>query len=180
VTFSSHLSAQDTHLTFKDIPINGELSSFVEKLKKEGFLLEKIDGNIAILKGKFVNRDCEIYVFATPKTLIARNVTVYLPKETTWSSIKSDYHSFKASFWAKYGAPANSYEFFSKPYYEGDGYEMQALRLEKCTYASFWDVPEGTIVVKISEFEQISFVYEDKTNTEKGNAEKLENVMNDI
>lgn len=174
------LSANAQHLKFKDIFIDGEISLFVEKLQGEGFTLEKLNGNIAILKGIFVNKNCEIYVRATPKTNIVYSVTVYLPEETTWSSIKSSYQSFKTSFWAKYGTPTESYEFFSKPYYEGDGYEMQAIRLEKCRYASYWDTSEGIILIQISKFEQISFDYEDKINSEIASNEKLENVLDDI
>ena len=46
-------------------------------------------------------------------------------------------------FTKKYGEPKDHFEFFSSPYYEGDGYELQALRKEKCNYISFWTLDKG-------------------------------------
>lgn len=172
--------AQEKHLEFKGIPIDGQLTEFVEKLKNEGYTLVQQEWFVAQLEGKFANKDCNIYVLATPKTNIVESVVVHLPQSTSWQTIQSDYYSYKEIFTNKYGAPYDSYEFFSNPYNEGDGYEMQAIREEKCHYISFWGVPEGTIYVQISGYEQITFTYEDKINSEKSSEEKQEAVMDDI
>jgi hypothetical protein len=171
--------AQNQHLKFKDIPIDGPLAEFVGKLRQQGFVLNEMDGDSAVLEGEFVNETCEIYVAASPISNTVWSVGVYLPKMTSWSSIKSKYHSFKANFTAKYGTP-RSYEYFSDPYYEGDGYEMQAVRLEECTYVSFWTIPEGHLKVEISKFEQLYFDYEDRINSEKDDMERNQSIMNDI
>jgi hypothetical protein len=38
----------------------------------------------------------------------------------------------------KYGAPTRAFQLFTKPYFEGDGYEEQALRLGKARFSAFW------------------------------------------
>ena len=173
------ISAQNQHLQFKNIPIDGNINEFVEQLKNEGFVLNKLEDTSAILEGNFANEACEIFVTASPKTKTVWKVTAYLPKTKTWSSIKSEYKTFKANCTVKYGTP-RSFEYFKDPYYEGDGYEMQAVRLEKCTYNSYWTIPEGYIKVAISKFEQVSLSYEDKQNSEKDDGERSESIMNDI
>lgn len=48
------------------------------------------------------------------------------------------YRSMKDVLAKKYGKPSSDYEFFKKPYYDGDGYEAQAIRVGKATFSSFW------------------------------------------
>lgn len=175
------INAQEgDHLTFKNVPITGSLDEFVTKMKAAGFTLKELDNNTATMEGRFVNRDCELYVIGSPKSKRVWKATVYLPKETSWISIKSSYNDFKEQFTTKYGKPSSSYNFFSEPYYEGDGYEMQALRKEKCHYISFWETRTGNIAVSISKYEQIKFVYEDRINSSIDTAEKESNIQDDI
>ncbi len=176
----SNSSLPPKHLSFRDIPIDGNITNFVNKLKNSGFSLIKLNGNSATMTGKFTGKDCEIFVTASTKTNTVYKVSVYLPKETSWYSAKSTYQSYKEQYQQKYGVPTNSYEFFSTPYYEGDGYELQAVRLEKCTYFTYWELELGNIAVEISEFEQIKLSYEDKLNINIARKEKEENVQNEI
>lgn len=173
-------SQNNRHLTFKNIPITGKLPDFVNLMEKEGFNLLNTKNNTAVMEGRFVNQTCEIYVIATPKSNIVWKVVVYLPENNNWISIKTNYNDFKDQFRKKYGSSFKHYEFFIKPYYEGDGYEMQAIRNEKCRYLSIWDLPEGSIAVEISKYEQIKFTYEDKINGDKLTKEKSAQIQDDI
>lgn len=172
--------AQNSHLQFKGIPIDGTMNQFIGKLKGHGFVLKETLEDITLLSGEFVNETCDIYVLASPKTNVVWKVVVCLPKETSWNSIKSSYRSFQNSFTSKYGDPTESIEFFNSPYQEVAGTEMLALRSGECTYMTYWDIPEGTIVIKMLDSEQIAFMYEDKINTEKRMKEKEESILNDI
>ena len=154
--FSSIVFSQE-HIKFKGIPLNGNVNSFSQELVKIGFKIVESKGNVITMKGEFINKECEIIVVGSKKTNVVWKVVAYLPEEESWSRIKSDYFEVKRQFQQKYG-DGKSYEFFSKPYYEGDGYEMQALSLEKCTYSTFFDTDLGTIVVDISKYKQISAV----------------------
>ncbi len=167
------------HLTFKNIPINGDVNIFAKELVKQGFTIKETKGNVITLSGSYISRDCEVLILGTKGTNIIWKVIIFLPKETNWYSIKSDFLKLKEQFIVKYNT-GKSYEFFSSPYDEGDGYEMQAVRLEKCTYSTFWDTQGGSITLKISKYEQISVSYEDSINSAIDDKERAEAVSNDI
>ncbi|MBP9018142.1 MAG: hypothetical protein BWZ11_00822 [Bacteroidetes bacterium ADurb.BinA395] len=167
------------HITFKGIPLKGTINSFAQELVKKGCTIKESKGNLIILKGEFVNETCEIILVGSKKTNTIWKVVAYLPEQTSWYSIKSDYNILKKQFQQKYG-DGESYEFFSDPYYEGDGYEMQALRLEKCTYATYFKTETGTISLEISKFQQISISYEDKINVELKRKESDEIINDEI
>lgn len=168
------------HLTFRDIPIDGSINDFVSNLNKIGYVKTKDLKNCVVLSGEFAGRDCEIFILYTEKTNIVWKVAVFLPEKSSWYTIESDYKYFKDQYIAKYGRPNDSYEFFSDPYYKGDGYEMQAVKVDKCNYYSYWNTDSGTIVVAIGSSCQVILSYEDKINSEINTKEKRESVLNDI
>lgn len=175
------IGAQNAHLTFKDIPIDGNVKDFADKLSKKGFTqIEGLEDDIIRMEGKFADFNAEVWLVATPKTKTIWKVVVTTKKYTSWSSIKADFEEYKEIYTKKYGKPANDYHFFSRPYYEGDGYEMQALKLEKCTYATVFKIPEGGIMIKMTKWGDISFSYEDNVNVKIKNSESEQSVLNDI
>lgn len=179
VMLTMALHAQE-HMTFKGIPIDGSLSSFVSQLKSKGFTHELTEGNIAMLKGDFAGKsDCIIGVLASKQSKKVWKVVVRFPEKTSWYSLKSEYRSFKESYTEKYGTPT-SYEYFSDPYYEGDGYELQALRLEKCTYASYYETDKGYISVEIDDSKCVTVMYEDAINVKIKNHEAEMSISEDI
>jgi outer membrane protein assembly factor BamA len=151
-------------MTFKGIPINGSLSSFVSNLKSKGFTLDLIEDGLATLKGDFAGKsNCTIVVVATEQSNTVWKVVVFFPEKTSWYSLKSEYESFKESYTEKYGNP-ESYEFFSNPYYEGDGYELQALTSEKCRFVSYYQTDKGYITVEVHRSQCLLVSYEDAIN----------------
>ncbi len=161
------------HASFKGVPIDGSLDAFVENMKLEGFTFDRMLEDAAIMNGQFVGKQCEIYILATPKTKTVWKVVALLPKETSWHSLKSSYQSLKSSYVDKYGPPTNSFEFFSRPYYEGDGYEMTALHVEKCDYISFWKTSNSNMAVQMTKDGRISLGYEDIINVSSMNSNSL-------
>ena len=83
-------------------------------------------------------------------------------------------------FKKKYGEPTEHFEFFSKPYYKGDGYEMQALRLDKCNYASYSEKENGTICVEMSKGWHQWIAYEDKVGVTEKNHKENQQIQDDI
>ena len=167
------------HLKFKNVPINGTVTEFAKQMQSLGFTLVETKNNIVIMQGDFINKSCKLYVVGSKKTNIVWKVYITLPEETSWSSIKSNYFEIRDQFKKKYGE-GKSYEFFSKPYYEGDGYELQALRNDKCSYSTFWEMENGAITVEMSSTERIAISYEDSQNVKIQNSEKAEIINNDI
>ncbi len=142
-----NVSAQE-HLTFKGVPINGHITTFVNKLKGLGFEEITVSDNIAVVKGEFGEQDCQIGVYASKKSKTVHMVAVILNETSSWYSLKSTYTEYKKLLMLKYGN-GKSFEYFSDPYYEGDGYELSAVRNEKCTYMTVFDTPNGDISIKI-------------------------------
>ena len=168
------------HMTFKDISMNCNLTTFVSKLEAKGYKTILVEDNAAALSGNFAGKDnCTIMILSTTSSKFVWKVVVDFPEHDSWSSLKSEYKSFKESYSQKYGTP-KSYEFFSKPYYDGDGYELQALRVEKCTFASFFETPSGNIMLEINKNKCVRVTYEDAINVEIKSREKEQAVSNDI
>ena len=168
------------HLTFNGVPINGTLEEFVQKLESKGFKLVEYMGSNAVMKGDFAGNSATLFILGSKKTKTVWKVAAQFADKDSWSDLKSQYNSYKDMYTQKYGKPSDHFEFFSKPYYEGDGYELQALRKGKCNYISFYNIANGTICVELSKSECLQLGYEDKINTGIAREEKNTTVMEDI
>lgn len=167
-------------MEFKGIPLNGTLSSFVQKMKVIGYKTILTQDYAVIMEGEFIGEKANIFILATPKTKIVWKIGVTLEKEISWSSLRFAYFKTKESYIKKYGKPRHSFEKFEDPYYEGDGYELQALKMEKCSYISYFETPEGMISVGMDSSGCISIAYEDGINVKIASKEKENAVMNEI
>ena len=176
------VQSQSQHMLFKNIPIDGALDSFVRKMEREGFTTTYSyqDGTVVVMKGPFIGQICEIYIIATNNTKTVWKVVAQLPQKKSWNTLKTDYFKLKELYTTKYGQPSDSFEFFSKPYYEGDGYELQALRKDKCNFVTFFTFQEGGITVKIGTDGNINLAYEDFINSEIDTKEKEDIITEDI
>ena len=172
------------HLTFKNVEIDGDMLVFCQKMETCGFttVQQYDDEGIVQMKGTFMGyRDCSLFVIGTQKSKKVWKVIVDIPEvENDFYTLKSQYENAVEAYTKKYGKPDSDFYFFRRPYYEGDGYEMQALRLEKLIATSFWHINNGTIVVKITKYQNLQIGYEDKKNCEIHSQEKQENINNDI
>jgi hypothetical protein len=145
---------------FLGIKVDGKLNEVVTKFKQKGFKITSPDSNNPILKGKAGNLSVEIVIFSSPITKTVYKLTVYLPEQTTWASIKSDYQDYLTTLTNKYGTPESTYDFFESPYEEGNGDEMLGVEMEKCHYSAFW----SNVSLFISKFKQIKISYENDKN----------------
>jgi hypothetical protein len=151
---------------FDGVLIDGKLELFVDKFKAKGFTAKNENG-VAILTGKVALKDVQIFVFTTPITKLVWKITVYMPYQYTWYGIKSEYFSFLDIFKEKYGTPKESFASFLNPYYDGDGYEVSAIKTDKCLYESLWfDVSNMNISLSISKYMQIKILYENAKNAD--------------
>jgi len=176
----STLGFSQEPMKFRNIPLRGTLTEFANQLVKLGYTIEdKTEKDVIIMSGQFANNKCEIILLGTLTSNIIWKVGVYFPKNTSWSSIKREYQDLKEQFTAKYGI-GESFAYFKNPYVEGDGFEMTALKLGKCSYATFWESESGIIKLSISKVEQVSVSYEDSVNVKIKDKEANEKIMNDI
>ncbi|MBP1631446.1 MAG: hypothetical protein H6Q15_2339 [Bacteroidetes bacterium] len=168
------------HMKFKGLDITGNVNSFGNLLAKQGYKLQESEDNALTFVGGFASiQNCIIYIIGSPKTSTIWKVAVLLPKENSWSSAKETYRKFKTQLSEKYGI-GKSYEFFKDPYFEGDGYEFQAISKDKCYYSTFWTLQSGAVSIEISSSEKIIISYEDGINVLINRKEKAEAVINDL
>ena len=161
--FSSLTFAQ----SFNGVAISGSMQTAVNAFKAKGFVVTDNLQNITVMKGKIQSQTVELYIKVTPKTKQVYAFSMYFPKQISWSGITSEYERLKNILIEKYDQPRNEYDFFSTPYFLGDGYELQALRLEKCTYASYWfDKDNMNVSIEMSKYEQVNLAYENVKNVE--------------
>ncbi|WP_278519531.1 hypothetical protein, partial [Leyella stercorea] len=80
----------------------------------------------------------------------------------------------------KYGEPHDDFNFFSSPYKENDGNEIQAIEEDKCHYSCYFKLEEGTIGISISPYKNIFIGYEDAINLKKMELEKSSIIYDDI
>lgn len=177
---TSILTYAQKHIEFKGIPLNGSSMSFVSKLKAKGYEQIWHKGFDYVMKGQFTGKEADIYILGTRKSGTAWKVAVYFPKEESWTNLKSSYNKYVNLFTQKYGTPSDHFEFFSTPYYDGDGYELQALKNDKCTYSSYFTIEKGILHIKIDSSNCIYISYEDKINAELQREEKNSSDLDDI
>lgn len=168
------------HLTFKDIPIDGNISEFVIRMEQHGFAKKQEFEDGYLMTGRFANREVDIYIICSPRTRIPCRVALYAPEQESWFELKDDYESLKKLFTIKYGTPTETYGFFADPYSEGDGDEFLALSSGKAVYSSYWISPKGIICVSINEKGRIKFAYEDAVNIEISEKETNDNILAEI
>lgn len=169
------------HLSFIGIPIEGTISDFSAKLAAQNYRLLDNNENACFLSGNFAGcNDVTIAVVGTPRTNIVYRITVFFDKKDTFSSLNVQYDTLVKRYTDKYGKPNQTYNFFLDPYNKGDGYEMQALRQNKCRYISFFEVPNGHISIEISKLQKVVINYEDGVGVKQYDTERDEIVNNDF
>ena len=172
---------QSTVIEFKGIPITGAVDDFAVKLQAMGYNPVQVIDNTVIMTGRFVNEECSIYLFSTAKTKQIWKVAVIIENTyTSWSLIKNDFNKYKELYSKKYGHPDYDYHFFSSPYYEGDGYEMSALKSGKCHYFIGFDLPGGAVSIKMLSSCKIALQYENTVNSALDTAESESEILNEI
>ncbi len=177
--YSQLVYDDNPHLMFNNIPMNGTLAEFTEKLVKQGFTITSKSDNSIDLDGKMFNTECKLIVTGTEKSKTVYAIEVnFKPCEISWQTLKKKYTDFKKIFQTKYGV-GDSYESFKEPYKEGDGNELIALMECMCLHSTYWKSNLGEIRLSIHcnlEGESNCYlVYIDKTNGTISNNEKPSN-----
>lgn len=156
---------------FMGTPIEGDVMVFINKLKSKGFKVKKYDAIVTTMTGVFLgNLTNEVLIIHTPKSKKVWKVVVYMQEQIGWSSLKSEYVSLLSKLNNKYGEPSSSYFSFMSPYEEGDGYEMNAVELEKTNIVAWWNLTHqdgtesGTITLELSKWKQNKISWENAIN----------------
>jgi len=153
--------------TFNGVYIGGSLDKAINSFKAKGYSITKFNDYGVEMKGKLGFDQVELYIFVTPKSKQVFKVVAYLPEHESWTSLKGQYNRYKEALINKYGGSDDGTEEFESPYYEGDGYELNAFTLGKATYNTLWLRRENlNLAIEISQFKQVKLTYENQQNIE--------------
>ena len=160
------LSSYGNAQSFDGVAIDGLLKSCVAKYQAKGYKLKSYYENGAIMTGRINSDAIDLNIVKTPKSGIVWKVVVTFPERTSWELLNLDFENYFTILKNKYGHPETAYTYFKEPYELGDGYEMTAVRVDKCRYIAFWDVTDMSIFLEITKWAQVSMHYESTKNVE--------------
>lgn len=181
VLFSIGVNAQqESHLEFKGVPITGSLNNMISKLKAQGYEVKEHSDDGAQLEGQFSNEECDIVIFTTSRSRTVYQVTVMFAENYTWSSLKSKYNRLKEQLSKKYNVKPAPIEIFLDPYYEGDGYELQALKKGKCFYTTKFELTNGDIHLAMFFDGRVVLIYSDAIGDDLREQEENQNSYDDL
>lgn len=161
-----------------DIPVTGNVATFGKKLIAKNYKLIKQDP--VIYSGKFSGESCAVILCTTEKTKTIWKVVVIFDKNPNWYSLKDHYYIYQERLTKKYGEPYYNVNFFSAPYYEGDGYEIVGVKENSCHFMSVWNITNGKICLTINELTSVDITYEDEIGVQLMEKEKEEQSQKDI
>lgn len=174
----SSLSAQ----SFNGVLLGRGLSETYQSFLDKGFKpLRSVDG-IRYLTGSVAGDRYEIGLVYTPISKKVWKIVVYTMPVFSWSILKYQHAKFKEILIRNYGDPKSDFWFFLSPYYEGDGFELQAIRKGAMRSAVFFRDSHGNhIYMELESYQigqgQVCVSYENNVAQELNKAEtrKLEN-----
>lgn len=143
--------AQEEHLSFKGVPINGTLKQYKDAMVKKGFVYEGSEEGLALLSGDFAGyKNCIVGVSTLKNCDVVSNISVLFPKRETWSSLIRDYENLKSLLIEKYGEPAKTTERFTTRIPSDDDYfKMSALHSGEIEWYTLFSTDLGDIELSI-------------------------------
>ena len=154
LTFSTTVA---NNVKFMGISMEAPFSEFVSELSNKCEIVG-VNSSVAIFNGDFAGlKDCSIMVGTTDGLLI---VMVVSQEYKSWQQLKSDYLAITDAYEKKYGTPKQKELSFKGSYYDGDGYEMTAVKNDKCNYTMSYLIDETLLVtIFIGKDSTINFAY---------------------
>ena len=157
------LGAQEEHLRFNGIPLDGPVDAFTASL--EGFEVLGSNDFGVILKGTLAGRSCKLLVKSAGGSVYGVDAT--FPIRNDWSVCKGDYLAVQKELTAVYCRP-KKIEKFDHPFREGDHCELRHLNMGLCKWLSDYVTPEGSVSLRIQPVivnnGQVVVSFEDKQN----------------
>ena len=164
-------------------PVSGSLTEWRQILKDKGFKIKETlstTNDIAAI-GTFAGYDdCIVIIEYSDIAHSVGKVIVGFPEETKWRYLKNQYNKLATMLSEKYGPCEIDRRDFDSPYYDGDGYEMSAIRRNKCTYRTLWKVTDGDIFLAITSEANIILMYVNTSVSQVEEQSKDAKMSNDL
>ncbi|MBR5927478.1 MAG: hypothetical protein IKZ79_03405 [Spirochaetia bacterium] len=171
-------STSDKLLGFWGIKWGTSIEETKNIVKQKGsyIITEELPDAIAY-KGNFGGEDTSIFLYFFDNKFY-KGVVSYPYEE---NRVFSKYRVIKEQVSSKYGKPQKETELFLKPYYDGDGYEEQAVRVNKCIYYSTWNFSDQNIIgLTISNKLHTLLFYKNTKMQEEADKKEKEKNMSDF
>ena len=173
LVFAGNLFAQK-HLSFKGVPIDGTLKSYIEAMVKAGFRYELTKDGTALLTGDFAGyKSCTVGVSTLKNLDVVSYIAVLFPDKDTWPAVLYDYEHLKEMLTEKYGTPSDSQEKFTGNVGDYNNFlVMCALKNGEYKWYTTFSTKLGNIELSImagreSHTAMVRLSYYDKANSEK-------------
>lgn len=160
------------HLTFKGVPIDGTLQSYIQKMRAAGFQYEGTSDGVALLSGDFAGyKECYIGVYTLKNKDLVSRIGVIFPEKDTWSAVVRDYENLKEMLTEKYGMPSEQIERFNT-YASSDNLKMYAIRDGEADWFCTFSTKNGDIQLTLTKGTEygstvsVLLIYSDKTNSD--------------
>lgn len=174
ITQSHHILSSDNediannpHLKFKGIPIDGTLDLFVRRMCKVGFNQESSSDGISVLTGDFASfKNCKLYVYTLDNIDVVSKISVQFPSCEIWSDLYGNYKYLKDLLMKKYGKPSfveEKFQTYSTPNSDSDRFFW--VQQGACKYSSKFITEKGDIILSIYNEAYVTLFYKDKINS---------------
>ena len=152
ISFAQENKANQQHLTFKGIAIDGRLNDFVAKLKTNGFTFLGTEEGITMLQGDFASyKNCLVAVSTLKQKDLVSKISVIFQEKKNWASLSNNYFSLKELLIEKYGEPsAVVEEFQTRMQPNDDQMKMLYVNTDQCKYYTFFETEKGDIELSIT------------------------------
>lgn len=166
------IMAQEKHLSFKGIPINGTLKQYTAAMVKAGFKSEgTTNDGVSLLSGDFAGyKGCVIGVSTLSNCDVVNRIAVLFPEKDTWATLVYDYENLKSMLTTKYGEPELNREEFITYTGDNNGLKMNALNDDEVVWFTGWTTDLGDIELSIvgGSYGEgcVRLIYYDKANSE--------------
>ena len=163
--------AQEEHLSFKGVPINGTLKQYTAEMVKAGFNYEGTEDGLALLTGDFAGfKGCIIGVSTLKNCDVVSFIAVLFPEKDTWSALISDYEYLKSLLTEKYGMPEKNLEQFTSYVGNSDDLKLMALNNGEIRWYTIFSTELGNIELTLiggsySSKGRVKLSYYDKVNS---------------
>lgn len=141
--------------SYNGIEIGKSLNETKANLLAKGFIPLKESTNISVSYYKYINgKKNKVHVVYTPITKVVWKLMVSVDEATSWMDTKNKYIKYEDILSKKYGEAYKSEINFELPYYDGDGYEIQAIHLDKAEIYTLFSCDKGLVMLEIESFER--------------------------
>ena len=146
--------AQEAHLKFKGIPINGNYKAFAQQLIQKGFKQLEASQDAIVLSGNFMTiPDVMVLVYPDPASKVVSSVSAFVEAGNKWATIENKYEDIVDTYKEKYGNPSQHIEEFTTEVHNDDFFRKNALENGQCNYKSIWEIEGGRIVITLVYFQ---------------------------